>query len=67
MLFELPSTIAGAKKLAPVGRTRLRQPYGGLINPTRIENPLGFQFLALGKERVLARCGFRLVESDVKD
>ena len=39
----------------------------GLPAHTRIKNPLGFQFFALGKEGFLESCGSRLMESNVKD
>jgi hypothetical protein len=67
MLIELPSTLAGAEKLGSVGRSGLRQPYAGLANPHLDREPLGFQFLALGKEWSLASCGSRLMETNVKD
>jgi hypothetical protein len=66
MLIELPSTLAGAEKLGSVGRSRLRQPQG-LPSQTRIETPLGFQFLALGKERFLEGHNSRFVETSLKD
>ena len=60
MLIELPSTLAGAKKLAPVGPSWPRQPYGGLADPDSDREPLGFLVLCAEPRKTLAEQWFQI-------